>query len=44
LNFELEPENITNIEKSIKFEEKIIRYIIILGEEKIVHAKEAKKN
>jgi small subunit ribosomal protein S6 len=35
LNFELEPANIANIEKSIKFEEKIIRYLIVLGQEKV---------
>jgi small subunit ribosomal protein S6 len=35
LNFELEPANIANIEKSIKFEEKIIRYLVVLGQEKV---------
>lgn len=45
LNFELEPENIANIEKSIKFEEKIIRYSIVLGQEKVhVDIKEEQKD
>jgi small subunit ribosomal protein S6 len=45
LNFELEPANIANIEKSIKFEEKIIRYLIILGQEKVhVNTEEEQKD
>ena len=42
IDFELEPENIANIEKSIKFDEKIIRYLIVLGQEKILPKKEQK--
>jgi small subunit ribosomal protein S6 len=45
LNFELEPANIANIEKSIKFEENIIRYLIILGQEKVhVNTEEEQKD
>jgi small subunit ribosomal protein S6 len=45
LDFELEPKNIANIEKSIKFEEKIIRYLIVLGQEKVrVNIEEKQKN
>src|SRR6056297_1129529 len=40
IDFELEPENIANIEKSIKFEEKIIRYLLVLGQEKVLSKKE----
>jgi small subunit ribosomal protein S6 len=36
IDFELEPELIANIENSIKFEEKIIRYLLVLGSEKVV--------
>ena len=43
IDFELEPENIANIEKSIKFEEKIIRYLLVLGQEKILPKKEQEK-
>ena len=40
IDFELEPENIANIERNIKFDEKIIRYLIVLGQEKIIPVKE----
>jgi small subunit ribosomal protein S6 len=40
IDFELEPEHIANIEKSIKFDEKIIRYLLVLGQEKIIPKKE----
>jgi len=43
IDFELEPENIANIEKSIKFEEKIIRYLLVLGQEKVLSKKEQKQ-
>jgi len=43
IDFELEPESIANIEKSIKFEEKIIRYLLVLGQEKILSKKEQKQ-
>ena len=33
--FNLEPGNIANLESSIKFEEKIIRYLLIIGSRKI---------
>ncbi|MDD4364039.1 MAG: 30S ribosomal protein S6 [Atribacterota bacterium] len=42
-DFELEPENIANIEKNIKYEEKIIRYLIVLGQEKVLSAKDQNK-
>ena len=32
--FNLEPGNIANLESSIKFEERIIRYLLIIGSEK----------
>ena len=35
IHFNLEPGNIANLESSIKFEEKIIRYLLIAGSEKI---------
>lgn len=35
IDFNLEPVNIANLENSIKFEEKIIRYLLILGSEKV---------
>lgn len=34
INFELEPAKIANLENSIKFEERIIRYLIVLGSKK----------
>jgi len=40
IDFELEPEHIADIEKSIKFDEKIIRYLLVLGQEKIIPKKE----
>ncbi|MFW6148656.1 MAG: 30S ribosomal protein S6 [Atribacterota bacterium] len=40
IDFELEPKYIANIERSIKFEEKIIRYLIVLGQEKVLAKKE----
>lgn len=40
IDFELEPENISNIERNIKFDEKIIRYLIVLGQEKLTPVKE----
>ena len=43
IDFELEPGNIANIEKSIKFEEKIIRYLLVLGQEKVLSKKEQKQ-
>jgi small subunit ribosomal protein S6 len=43
IDFELEPENIANSEKSIKFEEKIIRYLLVLGQEKVLSKKEQKQ-
>lgn len=43
IDFELDPENIANIERSIKFEEKIIRYLLVLGQEKILPRKEQEK-
>jgi ribosomal protein S6 len=36
IDFELEPHNIANLENSIKFEEKIIRYLLVLGSKKIL--------
>ncbi len=36
VEFELEPNNIVNIENSIKFEEKIVRYLLVLGSKKIL--------
>ncbi len=36
IDFELEPELIANIENSIRFEEKILRYLLVLGSEKVV--------
>ncbi len=35
IDFELEPDNITNLEGSIRFEEKIIRYLLVLGSNKV---------
>ena len=35
IHFNLEPENIANLESSIKFEDRIIRYLLIVGSEKI---------
>lgn len=35
IDFELQPEQIANLENSIRFEEKIIRYLLVLGTEKI---------
>lgn len=43
IDFELEPENIANLERSIKFEEKIIRYLLVLGQEKVLPKKEQKE-
>jgi small subunit ribosomal protein S6 len=42
IDFELDPENIAVLERSIKFEEKIIRYLIVLGQEKVLPKKEQK--
>lgn len=42
IDFELEPENIASLEKSIEFEEKIIRYLLVLGQGKISSLKEQK--
>jgi small subunit ribosomal protein S6 len=39
IDFELEPEHIADIEKSIKFDEKIIRYLLVLGQEKMIPKK-----
>lgn len=36
IDFELEPAHIANLENSIKFEEKIIRYLLVLGSEKVI--------
>jgi len=36
IDFVLEPENISQLEKSIKFDEEIIRYLIVLKQEKVV--------
>ncbi len=35
IDFELEPNNIANLENSIRFEEKIIRYLLVLGSQKV---------
>ena len=35
IDFELEPDNIAHLENSIKFEEKIIRYLLVLGSKKV---------
>lgn len=35
IDFELEPNNITNLENNIRFEEKIIRYLLVLGSQKV---------
>ncbi len=35
IDFELEPGFIANIENSIRFEEKIIRYLLVIGSEKV---------
>ena len=40
IDFELEPENIANIERNIKFDERIIRYLIVLGQGKMTPVKE----
>lgn len=40
IDFELEPENISSIERNIKFDEKIVRYLIVLGQEKLTPVKE----
>lgn len=34
-SFELDPESIANLEKSIQFDEKIIRYLLVLGQDKV---------
>lgn len=39
-DFELEPEAIANLERSIKFDEKIVRYLIVLGQEKVTAKKD----
>ena len=39
IDFELEPERIANIERSIKFEEKMIRYLLVLRQDKVLPAK-----
>ena len=36
IDFELEPDNIANLESSIRFEEKILRYLLVLGSNKIL--------
>lgn len=36
IDFELEPDNIANLESSIKFEEKILRYLLVLGSNKVL--------
>ncbi len=36
IEFELEPNNLVNIENSIRFEEKIVRYLLVLGSKKIL--------
>ena len=36
IDFELEPANITNLESSIRFEEKILRYLLVLGTNKVL--------
>lgn len=36
IDFELEPDNIANLESSIKFEEKILRYLLVLGPNKVL--------
>lgn len=36
IDFELEPDNIANLESSIKFEEKILRYLLVLGSSKVL--------
>ena len=41
--FELDPENIAALERSIKFEEKIIRYLLVLGQKKVLPKKEQKE-
>ena len=43
IDFELEPEHLVDLEKSIKFNEKILRYLIVLGQEKILPRKEEGK-
>lgn len=43
IDFELEPERLADLEKSIKFNEKILRYLIVLGQEKILPRKEEGK-
>ncbi len=40
IDFELDPESVTNLERSIKFDEKIIRYLLVLGQEKVLSKKE----
>ena len=42
IDFELEPDRITNIENSIRFEEKIIRYLLVLGSEKVIKPQQKK--
>ena len=36
IDFELEPVNIANLESSIRFEEKILRYLLVLGTNKVL--------
>ena len=36
IDFNLEPKNISELERSIKFDEEIIRYLIVLKQEKVV--------
>ncbi len=43
IDFELEPAHLADLEKSIKFNEKILRYLIVLGQEKIHSRKEEDK-
>lgn len=40
VDFDLEPENISQLEKSIKFDEEIIRYLIVFKQEKVVSKNE----
>ena len=42
IDFELEPENIAKLERTLKLNEKIVRYLIVLGKEVVMPQKEKK--